>query len=145
MSTARTTPEHPVILFDGVCSLCNAAVRWIIAHDRKAQFRFAALESAAGRVLLASAGAQSDRPDSLVLIENRRARWHSDAVIAVAVRLGLPWSLARAVIILPRGVRDGVYRWVARNRYRWFGIRQACMVPTPQLRARFLDADEPGV
>jgi predicted DCC family thiol-disulfide oxidoreductase YuxK len=142
-----------LVLFDGVCNVCNGSVRWIIARDRREapRFRFASLQSRAGREAIAGAGRDlAALPDSLVLIEydrgggpgTPRVSTRSDAVIRIARRLGLPWSAAVAALALPRPVRDALYSWVARNRYRWFGKREACMVPTPELRARFADADE---
>src|SRR5882724_7532911 len=132
----------PLILFDGVCHLCNASVAWAIEHDHHAIFRFAALQSSAGRAALAAAGAPAILPDSIVVIDDEGVHTRSDAVIRIASRLGFPWMLARFGRLLPRRVRDWAYDTVARNRYRWFGRRESCLVPTPELRARFLDADE---
>jgi len=143
MSDPLSAASPPVILFDGVCNLCNAAVRWVIARDPHARFRFASLQSQAGRGALAASNAPSDLPDSIVLIADGRVLVRSEAAIAIAARLGVPWSFARVAGILPRGVRDGLYAWVARNRYRWFGRQNSCMLPTPELRTRFLDAEEP--
>lgn len=140
MSGARE--EHALVLFDGVCNLCSASVRWIVARDRAERFRFAALQSDAAREALAAARAPAELPDSVVLVADGRVLVRSDAAIGIARRLGFPWSLAAAALVLPRFVRDGIYGWIARNRYRWFGKQDACMVPTPALRARFLDADE---
>jgi predicted DCC family thiol-disulfide oxidoreductase YuxK len=138
----RDAAGAPVILFDGVCNLCNASVRWVIAHDRAARFRFASLQSRAGRELLAAAGWPAGRPESIVLIEGAQAWGRSDAALGIARRLGFPWSLAAAGVIVPRALRDAVYDWVARNRYRWFGRKDACEAAPPALRGRFLDADE---
>ncbi len=132
----------PLILFDGVCNLCNASVQWVIRHDRRGAFRFASLQSRAGRQALEKFGAGGMLPDSVVLIDATGVHISSDAVIGIATRLGLPWNFIGAARIVPRVIRDGMYGWVARNRYRWFGRQNACMVPTPELRERFLDADE---
>jgi predicted DCC family thiol-disulfide oxidoreductase YuxK len=129
----------PLILFDGVCHLCAWAVRFIIERDRRAVFRFAPLQSDTGRQLLAKHGIDPSRTDSFVLIEDGRAHIESTAALRVARRLGGAWPLCYAGIILPRWLRDPVYRWIARNRYRWFGRDYACMMPTPEIRARFLD------
>jgi predicted DCC family thiol-disulfide oxidoreductase YuxK len=143
MNPARNDP--PVILFDGVCNLCNRGVRWIIRRDRRAVFRFAALQSAAGRKLLVDAGRTEELPGSMILIDQDGVHERSDAAIRIAAYLGFPWSLAKAARILPRFLRDGLYRWVARNRYRWFGKRDTCTVPEVEVRERFLDAGEvPG-
>lgn len=140
-----SSDSHPLVLFDGVCNLCDAAVRWIIARDRHERFRFASLQSKAGRAALERAGAVDDTRDSIVLIDERGVHAHSDAVLAIARGLGFPWSLASAARILPRALRDRLYSWIASNRYRWFGRQNACMIPTAALRRRFLDADEPVV
>ncbi len=140
---SESTDAAPTILFDGVCNLCDGTVRWVIAHDRGEKFRFASLQSRAARGVLEAAGAGDALPDSIVLVEGGRVRTRSDAAIGIARGLGFPWSLACVVALLPRALRDVVYDWVARNRYRWFGRQNACAVPTPELRARFLDADEP--
>ncbi len=132
----------PVILFDGVCNLCNAAVQWVIERDRRARFRFGALQSEAGRAALRASVAAADLPDSIVLLDADGAHVRSDAAIRIARGLGFPWSLAAAAAVVPRPLRDAVYSWVARNRYRWFGRRESCMVPTPELASRFVDAGE---
>ena len=132
--------SNPIILFDGVCNLCSTVVLWIIARDTRAVFRFASLQSDAGRAALAAAGGPKKLPDSVVLIQDGRVLTCSDAAIGIAAELGFPWSLARAGLVVPRGVRDVVYRWIARNRYRWFGKQETCMVPTAALRERFLDS-----
>jgi len=140
-------PARPTILFDGVCNLCNASVAWVIRRDPSARFAFAPLQSRVAAGILAAAGvpATSDsRPDSIVLVDASGVYTRSDAAIRIARALGFPWSLAAAFIVVPRPLRDAGYALVARNRYRWFGVRVggACMAPTPELRSRFLDADE---
>ena len=128
--------QHPVVLFDGVCNLCNGSVVFIIQRDRRGVFRFAALQSPAAASLLGERA--RTLPDSLVLIENGRVYTQSTAVLRVARRLRQPWPLVSALIVLPAPLRDWLYAWIARNRYRWFGRREVCMVPTPELQARFL-------
>ena len=128
-----------MVLFDGVCNLCNGAVAFIIARDRRAQFGFAPLQSDAGRRLLRELHGDSELPDTFVLVDKGRILTQSTAALRIAQRLGLPWSLAYLLIAIPRPIRDLAYRVVARNRYRWFGKREACMVPTPDLRRRFLE------
>lgn len=139
----HTETAHPVLLYDGVCNLCNASVRWVLAADRRQVFRFASLQSAVGRALAAAAGAPLTEatgvPDSFVLVDGERSWMRSEALLETALRLGAPWSWVRVLRVLPRGVRDGVYAWVARNRYRWFGRRDRCPLPTPEQRSRFLD------
>ena len=132
-----------VILFDGVCNLCNAAVRWVIERDQREIFRFASLQSLAGREALAAAGAPAGGPDSVILVDESGVHTQAEAMLRICGRLGFPWSLARVGRALPRRWRDALYAWVACHRYRWFGRRDACLKPTPALRGRFLDADEP--
>lgn len=128
-----------VILFDGVCNLCHGLVQFIIQRDPQARFRFASLQSAAGqRLLPAGLNPDPDNPESVVLVEDGRIYTHSDAVLRVLDRLGGGWKLLSAARILPRGLRDAAYRFVARNRYRWFGRQNECWLPTPELKARFL-------
>src|SRR5258707_3951461 len=138
-------PSHqsPLILFDGLCHLCNASIAWVVEHDRHAVFRFAALQSAAGRAALVAAHAPAILPDSMVLIDDDGIHTRSDAAIRIASRLGLPWRLASLGRLLPRSLRDWGYDCVARNRYGWFGRREYCLVPALELRARFLDGDKP--
>lgn len=128
----------PVVLFDGVCNLCNASVLFIIKRDRAARFRFAALQSGAAAALPASAPHHGPVPDSIVLVEDGRVFTQSTAALRIARRLRFPWPVLYGLIVVPRPLRDAVYAWIARNRYRWFGKRDACMLPTPELRARFL-------
>lgn len=145
-SSPASKAAGPVLLFDGVCNLCNAAVHWIIKRDVRRQFRFASLQSDAARraVTRTDPTASFDSlPDSIVLIDQDGIHTHSAAALRVARRLGFPYSLAAVGMILPRGLRDAMYRVIARNRYRWFGRRDTCMVPTADLANRFLDSDEP--
>lgn len=131
--------NHPVILFDGVCNLCHAAVQWVIDHDPKQIFRFASLQSQAARHAIGDAG---PLPDSVVLVDDSGIHTRSAAAIGIAKRLGFPWSLAIIASVFPSFLRDGFYNWIARNRYRWFGKQTSCRIPTPELASRFLDADE---
>jgi predicted DCC family thiol-disulfide oxidoreductase YuxK len=127
-----------VILFDGVCNLCNGLVQFVIARDRHGRFTFASLQSGAAARLLSGRGSLESLPDSLVLLEGDRLYTRSAAALRVARGLGFPWQLAYAFVVVPRPVRDAIYDWVARNRYRWFGKQAVCMVPTPDLRRRFV-------
>ncbi|WP_128546649.1 thiol-disulfide oxidoreductase DCC family protein [Larkinella soli] len=128
-----------VILFDGVCNLCNSAVNFVIDHDRKGRFRFASLQSETGRRLLAQCPPAEGPVDSVVLIRNGRSFVRSDAALEIARHLGGAWPLLTVFKLVPRFVRDAVYEAVARNRYRWFGRTDACRVPAPALKARFLE------
>jgi predicted DCC family thiol-disulfide oxidoreductase YuxK len=138
MTTTAITSTAPVLLFDGVCNLCNAAVNWVIDHDEAGRVRLGALQSDAGQALLAQVGLTGDYLDSLVLIEGGQAYVRSDAALRLAAHLNAPWSYARALLAIPRPVRDAVYDVIAKNRYAWFGKRESCRVPTPALRARFI-------
>ncbi len=129
----------PVILFDGVCNLCNGAVTWVIERDNRAYFRFASLQSGAARSALSDAGAPAIMPDSIVLLDADGVHVRSDAALRIAARLGMPWSLLSLARIVPRVLRDAVYDFIARNRYRWFGRRDVCMLPTAGVADRFLD------
>ena len=131
---------EPIVLFDGVCNVCNALTRFVIEHDpAPGRFRFAPLQSATGQRLLREHGLPTDDFDTFVLVEDGRASLRSTAALRVLGLLGLPWSLLWLLIVVPRPLRDRAYGWIARNRYRWFGKRDACMIPTPDVRARFLD------
>jgi predicted DCC family thiol-disulfide oxidoreductase YuxK len=141
VSESATCP--PLLLFDGVCNLCHGAVQWILARDRKQVFRFASLQSQAGRKALAEAGFTGPIPESVVVIDAGEVYVAGDAALRIAAILGGVWSAAVVLRIIPRGLRDGVYHWIARNRYRWFGKKEACPMPTPETLERFLDAGEP--
>jgi predicted DCC family thiol-disulfide oxidoreductase YuxK len=130
--------DRPIVLFDGVCNVCDRLARFVIAHDPHARLRLAALQSDAGRRLLRAHGLREDDLDTFVLIENGRALVRSTAALRLMTLLGPPWSLLAAFRIVPRPLRDRVYDRVARNRYRWWGKRETCMVPTPDVRSRFL-------
>jgi predicted DCC family thiol-disulfide oxidoreductase YuxK len=129
---------HPILLFDGVCNLCNASVQWVLLHDKKGVFRFAAQQSEAGQELLKRHGRHTSTFDSVVLVDGDRIYIQSDAAIEVAVRLGGIWRLMGIFKIVPKVVRNGIYDWIARNRFRWFGKREQCMLPRPEWKERFL-------
>jgi predicted DCC family thiol-disulfide oxidoreductase YuxK len=140
-----TEATGPILLYDGVCNLCNGFVRFVLARDPAARFRFAAIQSEPGRRLLTERGLDPDALDTVVLLDERgRARTRSDAVLAVLARLRAPWPLAAAFRVVPAFVRDPVYRAIARARYRWFGRTDSCPAPTPELRGRFLDDAGPA-
>lgn len=127
--------EKGVILFDGVCNLCNQSIQLIIKRDKQDYFRFAALDSDYGRMLVAKYQVTAD---SIVLIEKEQAYTQSDAALRIARRLSGLYPLLYAAMVIPKFVRDRVYRLIARNRYRWFGKRQSCWLPSPQLSKKFL-------
>lgn len=130
--------ENPVILFDGVCNLCNNSVQFVIKKDKKKTFYFTSLQSNTGQQLLELYRLSPGRFDSFVLIENKKAYTKSTAALRVVRRLEGLWILLYTLIIIPPFIRDAVYDWVARNRYQWFGKSASCMLPTPELKGRFL-------
>jgi predicted DCC family thiol-disulfide oxidoreductase YuxK len=135
LPVART---NGIVLFDGVCNLCNGAVRFIIKYDPDGRFLFAPLQSQTGQDLI-RAYAIPPGVDSVILIKGNRAYTGSEAALLIARGLTGLWPLLWGFIIIPPPLRDAVYRWIARNRYRWFGKRDQCMLPTPAQQARFLN------
>jgi len=134
----KAAREGPIVLFDGVCNLCNGAVQVVLDHerDREPRMRFAPLQSEVGAALVGEKAAAE--LDSLVLVEGDRTYTHSTAALRIARHLRPPLGWASLLLVVPRPIRDAVYRFVARRRYAWFGKSATCRVPTPELRARFL-------
>lgn len=130
----------PLILYDGVCPLCTASVLFVIRRDPRKRFHFAALQSPLGRTLLARYRLPQDEFQTFVLITEDGHHTRSTAALKVARELGGPWPLLYGFILVPAPIRDLVYRIVARHRYRWFGKRDACLVPSADIRDRFVDA-----
>lgn len=137
MQTLNRVTE-PVLLFDGVCNLCNGTVDFLIRRDRRQVLRFASLQSDAATRVLQQAGGPSVTLDSVVLVHEGQVHLRSAAVLRTLRLLGFPWALAYALIVVPRPLRDAAYRLIARNRYSWFGRHETCRIPTPEERARFL-------
>lgn len=136
---ASQPDTEPVVLFDGVCNLCIGSVQWLLRMDRRERLRFGTLQSVAGTELLNRCGLPEDYQASMVVVEGDRAYTDSDAVLRIAWHLGLPWSLGAIGFVVPKAIRDRVYQFVANSRYDWFGKRDQCMMPTEDLRARFID------
>jgi predicted DCC family thiol-disulfide oxidoreductase YuxK len=148
-------PGATIVLFDGVCNLCTGSVRFLMRRDRRRQFRFASLQSPAGQALVArhgvaeatgASGASGGSLETLVVIEAGRARVRSEAALLLARRLPWPWPMLAVLLALPRALRDALYGFVARHRYRWFGRTESCMVPTSEtleMTERFLDGSGP--
>jgi predicted DCC family thiol-disulfide oxidoreductase YuxK len=128
-----------VVVFDGMCNLCTWSVSFIISHDKHALFRFASIQSPAGRQLCQGSGIDPDTFNSILLLQRTGARRSSDAALAIATAFGGPWRLLAVLRIVPRPVRDWVYGSVARHRYRWFGRQAACLVPSAEIRHRFIE------
>ena len=134
-------PEHKkIILFDGVCNLCNGVVQFVIKRDKKDRFRFASLQSETGTYLVKQRGINTANVDSIILIEPGVAYYvKSSAALQIAYELGGLWKALKIFEWLPVRFRDSIYDIVARNRYKWFGKQEQCMIPTPELKAKFLE------
>lgn len=135
---ATDAVEHPVILFDGVCNLCNASVLFVIKRDPKEKFRFASLQSDFGKDQMRKFRLRDSELNSVLLIKQSKLLQKSNAALEIARHLTGGWPLLYAFKIFPVFMRDWVYNWIARNRYSWFGRKDACMIPTPELKARFV-------
>jgi len=130
---------RPVILFDGVCNLCTGSVRFVIERDARRQFRFASLQSAVAQKLLGAQAHEGDRLESVVLVVGERTYRKSTAALLIARRLDGLWPVLAVFLLVPRPLRDAVYGWIGKRRYRLFGKRDACWRPQPELAERFLD------
>ena len=135
---AATETKLPIILFDGVCNLCNASVQFIVRNDKHSKFRFASLQSGAGRNLIRQFKLREDKLYSIILVLNNSCFDKSGAALEIAKRLDGLWPLMYLFILVPSFIRDFVYDWISRNRYKWFGQRNECMIPTAELKSRFL-------
>ena len=131
--------DKKIILFDGVCNLCNGSVQYVIRHDRYAIFKFASLQSDSGQQLLHKYNLPQSNFNSFVLIQDDKAYTRSTAALKVAAKLSGIVKLLYGFIIVPAFIRDAVYNFIARNRYKWFGKKDTCMIPTPALKSRFLN------
>ncbi|MDB5197943.1 MAG: thiol-disulfide oxidoreductase family protein [Flaviaesturariibacter sp.] len=130
--------ETVIILFDGVCNYCNSMVNFVIRQDKQQRFRFAPLQSEAGKRLVTQYGVDDPNMDSFVLIWKGKAYQKSTAALNVMNLLPWYWKEVQILRIVPSFLRDQIYDFVARNRYKWFGKKESCMIPTPELRDRFL-------
>ena len=140
MTGTRVTEKGPLMLFDGVCNLCTGSVRFVIARDPAARIRFASMQSPAGQAILRDLGLPTDRFESFLFIDGGTVHDKSCAALRVARYLPQPWkALAVLARVVPRPLADLAYRLVARNRYRLFGRRDTCMLPEPDVKARFLE------
>jgi predicted DCC family thiol-disulfide oxidoreductase YuxK len=137
MSTSEV--QNPVILFDGVCNLCNGSVLFILNRDPSGIFRFAPLQSETGKNLLSKFDLPNDKFDSIILVENNEYYLRSTAALKILQRLGALWKIVFVFMLVPRPVRDYIYDIVARNRYKWYGKRAECMIPSSDIESRFLE------
>lgn len=140
-SRRRPPPDGPLILFDGVCNLCNGLVRFVLERDRGGRIWFGAMQSPAGREILRRLGRPTDRYATMLLLEDGAVFEKSDAALRIAGMLPPPWRWLRLLRLLPAGMRDSAYDTVARHRYRIFGRREECRAPGPGERDRFLPMD----
>jgi predicted DCC family thiol-disulfide oxidoreductase YuxK len=132
--------ERKIIVFDGICLLCSAWVRFVLKRDSRREFQFAAMQSDSGRALLIQNGINPNDPVTFLLLDGDSAYTDTDAALRIVSRLGFGWQVLAAVIgIIPRGLRNACYRWIARNRYRFFGQRDACLLPSANEADRFLN------
>lgn len=137
--TDRLWPsDRPVIVFDAMCVLCAANAQFVLRFDRRGRFLLASMQGAAGSAIYRTFGIDPANPETLIVVHGNHALRNSDAVLAIWSGLGWPWRAAAILRLVPLAVRDPVYRWIARNRYRIFGKRQSCWVPTAEQRARVL-------
>ena len=134
----RDAMAQSIILFDGVCNLCNQSVQFVLKHDSHSRFLFAPLQSPFGQSVLVAFGKPEGQFNSVVVLKNKRLFEKSDAALEIARDLSGLWPLLYGFRWVPRFLRDGLYDWVAQNRYRWFGQREECMIPTANTRQRFI-------
>jgi predicted DCC family thiol-disulfide oxidoreductase YuxK len=132
-------PQHSIILFDGICNLCNTAVQFVIRRDNSNHFLFASLQSEEGKKILAKNDLPENAMNSFILVENGKVYDRSTAALKVVRRLKGMWRFLYGFIIVPKFIRDGIYQVISKNRYQWFGKKNECMIPTPELKARFLN------
>ncbi|MBK9478254.1 MAG: DUF393 domain-containing protein [Bacteroidetes bacterium] len=130
--------SYSILIFDGECNLCNTWVKLVLRFDKKQRFKFCSLQSEIGRKLIGDKISLETLPVTVVLIENEKLYTHSTAALRVVQQLAFPVSMLVVFKIIPVKVRDGIYNWIARNRYKWFGKQQSCMVPEANIMHRFL-------
>ena len=134
-----TDPMPQVVLFDGVCNLCDGFVQFVIKRDPTARFKFGTLQSMAATELLKGSDLRPDDLKTVIYVKGDRRMYRSTAALTVLKDLGGAWTLLYAFMVVPRPIRDWVYGFIAKHRYQWFGQKDTCMIPTPELRGRFLD------
>lgn len=139
MLATTKTETNPVILFDGVCNLCSSSVQFIIKHDPQRRFRYASLQSAYGQKVMQQFGLPAEELNSFILYQQGKIYTKSTGALMVAKQLNKLWPLLYGFIIIPPFIRNAVYSFIANNRYKWFGKKDACWLPTPELKKLFLD------
>ncbi len=130
--------EHKIVLFDGVCNLCNSSVNFIIKHDKRDRFKFTALQEEPGKSILKKHGFDTSLTDSIILIDGNNSYVKSSAALNIARYLSGGWPLLYGFMIVPAFIRNWVYDYIAKNRYNWYGKRDSCMIPTSELKNKFL-------
>jgi len=130
--------EEPIVVFDGVCNLCEDSVAFIIARDPEAKFKFVSAQSPIGKEIQERYGIDAIEDETVILIKNGKVFTHSDASLEISKDLTGPWRLLRYAKAVPRPIRNRVYSIIAKNRYKWFGKKNECMLPRPEIKARFL-------
>ncbi|WP_373496141.1 thiol-disulfide oxidoreductase DCC family protein [Aquiflexum sp.] len=138
----RFQDKFRIVLFDGVCNLCNSAVDFIITRDKKERFKVAALQDKATKRLLKNYQINNEYLDSLVFIHRESVFYKSRAALEIARNLGGAWPIMYVFIIVPKFIRDPLYDWIAGNRYRWFGKKEICRLPTDKEKKRFLKLED---
>jgi len=133
-------PQHKqLVLFDGVCNLCDASVQYIIKHDKDNAFLFTALQSEVGQQIIKEFNIDTNKIDSIILYSNEHGiSYKSTAALKIASKLGFPRNLLSVFLIIPTIIRNWVYDYIAKNRYKWYGKKEECMIPTPDLKSKFL-------
>ena len=131
--------DKKLILFDGVCNLCNTSVQYVIKHDKKNSFMFTALQSEVGQQIIKDYNIDTSKTDSILLYTPQTGVVSkSTAALKIAQNLGFPQNVMSIFFIIPSFIRNGVYDYIAKNRYKWYGKKESCMIPTPQLKSKFL-------
>jgi predicted DCC family thiol-disulfide oxidoreductase YuxK len=130
--------DQKIILFDGVCNLCNGAVTYIIKRDKKNVFKFAALQSEIGQQLISKFNIDTSKIDSIILIDGEKHYTKSSAALHIAKQLSGAYPLLFGFMVVPKFIRNSVYDYIAKNRYKWFGKKESCMIPTVELKSKFL-------
>ena len=138
MAETNETANDCLLLFDGVCNLCNSSVRFFVRRDPRKNLRFAPLQSATGQRILKERGLPTDHLSSIVFVERDHAHLHSSAILRACGYLRFSWPAVKVFLVIPCFLRNWVYRWIARNRYRWFGTTEDCPVPRPEDADRFI-------
>ena len=131
--------QEQIIIFDGVCNLCSASVRFIIKRDKGFNFKFVTVQSEPGKVLLEEHGLNPDCIDTMLLVKEGAAYTRSDAALEISRGLDGLWPILVVLKIIPKFIRNGLYTIIASNRYKWFGKKEACLVPTPDIKSRFIE------